>query len=78
MTSQTLTPLSSGVLPTSPEGFQAGISAATSRRSPHSLSPQPLIYQLDHQAEFLRLQAETESLLQQLQTLKQERLSSVA
>lgn len=35
-------------------------------------------YQLDQQLEFLHLQAETESLLQQLQAIKQRRETSVA
>jgi hypothetical protein len=35
-----------------------------------------LPYQESHQAELLHLQAETEALLQQLQTLKQQRLAT--
>ncbi|MBW4575538.1 MAG: hypothetical protein KME08_09680 [Aphanothece sp. CMT-3BRIN-NPC111] len=34
------------------------------------------LYQTDQQAKFLHLQAEVESLLQQLQTLKQQKLTS--
>lgn len=35
-------------------------------------------YQLDQQVKFLHLQAETESLLQQLQAIKQQRQASIA
>jgi hypothetical protein len=35
-----------------------------------------LPYQASHQVELLHLQAETEALLQQLQTLKQQRLAT--
>ncbi len=35
------------------------------------------LYQADQQAKYLHLQAEVESLLQQLETLKQQRLASV-
>lgn len=35
-------------------------------------------YQIDQQVKFLHLEAEVESLLQQLQTMKQQRLSTVS
>jgi hypothetical protein len=45
--------------------------------SPNRVAPQPrkLPYQASHQVELMHLQAETEALLQRLQTLKQQRQS---
>lgn len=42
---------------------------------PRTLAAMKAQYQLDQQAKFLRLQAEAESLLQQLQAMKQQRQS---
>lgn len=49
------------------------------QQTPQSSSSQPkqLPYQANHQVELLHLQAETEALLQQIQTAKQQRLASV-
>lgn len=41
-----------------------------------SAKPIPLPYQASHQVELLHLQAEIDALLQQLQSLKQQRLAS--
>ncbi|MBE9179454.1 hypothetical protein IQ268_12865 [Oculatella sp. LEGE 06141] len=53
----------------------APLSNCTGDASSHS-SARQLPYQQNHQAELLHLQAETEALLQQLQTLKQQRMAA--
>jgi hypothetical protein len=40
-------------------------------------SPRKLPYQVTHQVELLHLQAETEALLQEIQTVKQQRVNLV-
>ncbi len=62
MTSQVLTPIRS--------------TASDSTSSMAVLENVKLPYQVDHQVELLHLRAEVEALLQQLQTLKQQRLVS--
>ncbi len=62
MTSQVLTPIRSTV--------------SDSTSSVAVLENVKLPYQVDHQVELLHLRAEVEALLQQLQTLKQQRLVS--
>ncbi|HEY9625232.1 MAG TPA: hypothetical protein V6C78_33225 [Crinalium sp.] len=62
MTSQVLTPIRS--------------TASDSTSTVAVLENVKLPYQVDHQVELLHLRAEVEALLQQLQTLKQQRLVS--
>jgi hypothetical protein len=50
--------------------------APTDLRQSRLLEAMKSQYRLDQQEKFLHLQAETESLLQQLQALKQQRLST--
>jgi hypothetical protein len=57
--------------------LEISASSDASLSNPSHLSQaQKLTYQANHQVELLHLQAETEALLQQLQTLKQQRLVS--
>jgi hypothetical protein len=75
MTSQTLINDRAVQFPTSAESNQApmSISNAVPLKTPTKLPYQPT-----HQVELLHLQAETEALLQEIQTAKQQRLSSVS
>jgi hypothetical protein len=52
---------------------QVSSGAATSTLQPRTLEAMKTQYQLDQQVKFLSLQAEAELLIQQLQTLKQQR-----
>lgn len=52
--------------------------AATSTEQPKVSPPKKSPYQADQQVKFLHLQAEVESLLQQLKTLKQQRLATAS
>lgn len=60
----------------SSESCRTASSSSSSNSSTDSLQPAKLPYQASHQVELLHLQAETEALLQQLQTLKQQRLAT--
>lgn len=81
MTTQVL--MSSNVLLSNPTAATAlrddqhPIEAAQASQPPASVAVEPrkLPYRANHQVELLHLQAETEALLQRLQTLKQQRLS---
>lgn len=74
MTSQTLTSerslsmSSATVLVTSPE-----LASSTDSRQSRLLEAMKTQYRLDQQMKFLNLQAETESLLQQLKAIKEQR-----
>jgi hypothetical protein len=64
MTSRNSNAQSSGVAVCEPQSDRADLV---------SLEKMKAVYQADQQAKFLNLHAETESLLQQLQSLKQQR-----
>jgi hypothetical protein len=84
MTSQVLTPgrlsnLSESqtiVRSSNVEARTASASTSSSSSSVAVLESVKLPYQVDHQVELLHLRAEVEALLQQLQSLKQQRLVS--
>jgi hypothetical protein len=81
MTTQILMPNSISDLlkaQTTAEQSSANSAADASNSSTNASSarkPAKLPYQASHQVELLHLQAETEALIQQLQTLKQQRVS---
>lgn len=80
MTSGTLMPnIVSELAPvqTSPTGQEANsVKSAGSSNLAGAVKPSKLPYQASHQVELLHLQAEIDALFQQLQTLKQQRLSA--
>jgi hypothetical protein len=86
MTSQVLTPgrlsnLSESqtiVLSSNVEARTAIASTSSSSSSVAVLEGVKLPYQVDHQVELLHLRAEVEALLQQLQSVKQQRLVSTS
>jgi len=70
-----LTKSSTAVCEPLPTSSNESAKSALNQGSLRLLEPSRLPYQESHRAELLHLQAETEALLQQLQTLQQQRLA---
>lgn len=71
-----LTKSSTAVCEPNPTSSNESARSASIQSSLSRLEPSRLPYRDNHRAELLHLQAETEALLQQLQTLQQQRLAS--
>jgi hypothetical protein len=71
-----LTKSSTAVCEPRPTSSNESNRSTSSQGSLSLLEPSRLPYRDNHRAELLHLQAETEALLQQLQTLQQQRLTS--